>query len=123
MTADYILYFYKGELGFQVGDKTMWFGACDEDFVWTTDIGDIRRAVLTGDTNAKMGIVVEQSLTWHRDLKIAEFSGVYYNGDYYFQSVVSDIAQNITSWEKAREIWGLFEDLDVDIHATIGGDE
>lgn len=75
-----------------------------------TDLLDIQNA-LSNETNECLTASFTQDFDYDADLKVAQFSGICYNGDTGFEICVNQEAHNIESEEAGRGVWGLNEDL------------
>ena len=79
-----------------------------------TTLEDIQDAIIH-NRNENLTATVTQEFDYDEDFKIASFSGINYNSDKGFDICVNEEAHNIQTIEDGLSIWGLDEDLRVDI--------
>ena len=79
-----------------------------------TTLEDIQRANKES-SNEKLTALVDQIFNYDEHTKIATFSGINYSGDNGFDICKNEEAHNVASQLEGLSIWGLQEDLSIDI--------
>lgn len=79
-----------------------------------TTLEDIQDAIIN-NRNDNLVATVTQEFEYYQDLKIATFSGINFNADKGFDICINQEAHDIQSFTAGLFVWGLDEDLRVDI--------
>ena len=79
-----------------------------------TDLEDVQRAIAE-NSEEFLTASVDQEFYFDDELKIATFSGINCSAEKGFDICKNEIANNVISYQQGLNVWGLQDDLMIDI--------